>query len=257
MIQDSGGCFSEYNIELQINFIPNANTLSGNAYDFFDLNRYVKLEFSGRYNPLNKRVVLIENNLLESRIPNTCVPCVKTYDLNWKMNGVLESLTGECKGREFGSQKSCPPYKITLLKASRSDFAVDVEQSPQLATIQKALTLQPRQKEFLQTLIVDSSDIQLDLYDNAEIDNDTVTVFLNNKLLLYRQMLREKPLTIHLNAFPDTDYELVMYADNLGTIPPNTALLVVTAGTKKYELHLSSSEEKSAAVKFRYIRKSP
>jgi hypothetical protein len=129
---------------------------------------------------------------------------------------------------------------------------VDVEQSADLAALQKKLTLQPREKEIIETLKIDAPAVRIDLYDNAEIDNDTVTVFLNNKLLLYKKMLTDKALTIYFNAFPGTDYELVMYADNLGTIPPNTALLVVTAGTKKYELRLSSSEQKSAAVRFRY-----
>ena len=78
---------------------------------------------------------------------------------------------------------------------------------------------------------------------------------LNNKLLLYRKMLTDKPLTVFVNAFPGTEYELVMYADNLGTIPPNTALMMVTAGDKKYEVRLSSSLQKSASIKFRYDRK--
>jgi type IV secretory pathway VirB9-like protein len=43
-----------------------------------------------------------------------------------------------------------------------------------------------------------------------------------------------------------------MYADNLGRIPPNTALMVITAGKKKYEIRLASTEQKTAAVKFIY-----
>jgi len=255
LVQEPGGCFLEYNIELQINFIATANTLSGRAYDYLDLARYVKLDFSGRYNTSSKRMVIIENTLMDSRIPVTCTPCIKTYDLTWKKDGSDEILSGECKGRQFGSNDACPAYKVTLKRAAKSDFAVDVEQSPELAALEKSLLLKPREKEIVQQLLLDTSRVRLDLYDNAEIDNDTVTVFINNKLLLYRKMLTDKPLTIYLNAFPNTDYELVMYADNLGSIPPNTALLVVTAGEKKYELRLSSSEQKSAAVRFRYNKK--
>jgi hypothetical protein len=43
-----------------------------------------------------------------------------------------------------------------------------------------------------------------------------------------------------------------MYADNLGTIPPNTALLMVTSGSEKYEAFLSSSEQQSATIRFVY-----
>ncbi len=250
--QESGGCFNQYNIELQVKFIPTANTLSGIAYDFEDPATYVKMDFSGRYNSTTKRMVLIENNLLESKIPNGCFPCIKTYDLVWSKNGSEDVLTGSCKGREYGSANNCPGYKIELKKASRTDFPIDIEQTPELAALQQSIKLKPRQNEVVHTVKSDTSLIKIDLYDNAEIDNDTVTVFVNNKLLLYKQRLTDKALTVLFNAFPATNYELMMYADNLGAIPPNTALLVVTAGTKKYELRVSSSEQKNAVVRFRY-----
>ncbi|MEO5593182.1 MAG: hypothetical protein ABIR15_06950 [Chitinophagaceae bacterium] len=252
LTQAPGGCFPEYNIELQINFIPAANTFSGKAYDYHDTSKYVKLDFIGRYNGTTKRMVIIENDLMETHIPDNCVPCIKTYDLSWSKSGNEEILVGECKGREFGSYGNCPSYKVMLKRVAVSDFAVDVEQSTELAELQKKIKLQPRSKELVKTFIIPTGDIKLDFYDNAEIDNDTITVLMNGKLLLYRKMLKATPLTLTLNAFPNTDYELVMYADNLGSIPPNTALLVITAGVKKYEVRLASSEEKSAAVKFRY-----
>lgn len=250
--QESGGCFNQYNIELQVKFIATANTLSGVAYDFEDPTTYVKMDFTGRYNNTTKRLVLIENNLLESKIPNGCFACIKTYDLTWSKKGSDDVLTGTCKGREYGSTNSCPGYKIELKKASKTDFPVDIDQSPELAALQKTVKLQNRQNEVVHTVKSDTSLIKIDLYDNAEIDNDTVTVFVNDKLLLYKQRLTDKALTVLFNAFPSTNYELMMYADNLGSIPPNTALLVVTAGTKKYELRVSSSEQKNAVVRFRY-----
>lgn len=256
LIQAPGGCYAQYSIELQINFIVTANTLSGRAYDYHDVSKFVKLDFIGRYNNNTKRLVIIENDLMETHIPEICVPCIKTYDLSWSKSGDEEVLSGECKGREFGGNNTCPSYKIVLKRVAKSDFAVDIDQKPDLQELQKNLHLQPRSKELVKTIIVPSGEIKLDFYDNAEIDNDTITVLLNGKLLLYRQMLKATPLTITLNAFPNTDYEIVMYADNLGTIPPNTALLVITAGAKKYEVRLASSEETSAAVKFRY-EKSP
>ncbi|HTL09465.1 MAG TPA: hypothetical protein VL307_14440 [Chitinophagaceae bacterium] len=252
LVQAPGGCFPEYTIELQINFIPTANTLSGNAFDYQDTNRFVKLDFIGRYNASTKRMVIIENTLLETHIPGNCVPCVKTYDLSWSKQGNEEVLIGDCKGRKFGDNETCPAYKIVLKRAAVSDFAVDVEQTPELKELQKTLVLQPRSKELVKTISIPSNEIKLDFYDNAEIDNDTITVLLNGKLLLFHKMLTARPQTISLNAFPNTDYEVVMYADNLGSIPPNTALLVITAGVKKYEVRLASSTEKSATVRLRY-----
>jgi hypothetical protein len=155
-------------------------------------------------------------------------------------------------GHILDKQTKCPSGKVVLRKSQFSDFPSDIDQDDTLAAIQEKLHLQSRSTEILKTVFVDSPRIKIELYDDAEIDNDTITVFVNNKLLLYRRMLTEKPLTIYFNAIPQKEYELVMYADNLGTIPPNTALMVVTSGAQKFNVYLSSSEEKSAAVKFVY-----
>jgi hypothetical protein len=250
LTQEPGGCYAQYSIELQIDF--KNNEIIGKAYDYYDTGKFVKLSFTGRYNPQTHRLVLIENKVLQSRIPDYCIPCIKTYDLIYSKKEKDEMLSGEWKGHVEGAHNECPPGKIYLKKVPISDFKTDIEQNDTLALIQESIHLAPRTKEVVKTVTVESPQIRIQLYDNGEIDGDTITVFINNKLLLYQQRLTEKPLTIDFTAFPDTDYELVMYADNLGSIPPNTALMIVTAGKKKFEAFLSSSEQKSATVKFVY-----
>lgn len=250
LTQEPGGCYPSYSLELQINF--NNDRITGRAYDYYDKAHYVKMSFTGRYNARTHRLVLIEDRVLAAEIPVDCLPCIKTYDLNYSKNGDLEELTGDWKGNFSEKRLVCPPGKIKLRKSATSDFPVDVEQSDSLNLVQANLHLQPREKQVVKTVTVTSPDIKIELYDNAEIDHDTITVLINDKVLLYRQMLTDKPLTIHFNAFPNTQYELVMYADNLGDIPPNTALMMVTAGSQKFEVFLSSTEEKSAAVHFVY-----
>ena len=50
------------------------------------------------------------------------------------------------------------------------------------------------------------------------------------------------------------DHELIMVAENLGEIPPNTSLMIVTAGDKRYEVRITSTEQKNAMVRFRYVK---
>ncbi len=250
LTQGAGGCYPKYSLEIQINF--SNNNITGKVYDYYDTSKFVKLSFSGKYNPQTHRLVLIENKVLQSQIPFDCVPCIKTYDLTYSKKNNDEILEGDWKGHVVEKQIVCPPGKIVLKKSPYSDFPVDIDQSEELAAIQKDIHLEPRTIDLKKTITLDSPKIKLQFYDDAEIDGDTITVFVNNKLLLYRQRLTEKPIDVYFNAFPGTEYELVMYADNLGTIPPNTALMVVTAGDQKLDVYLSSSEQKSAAVKFVY-----
>lgn len=247
---EAGGCFPVYYLELQISFAN--NMITGNAYDYYDKSRFVRLDFNGRFNANTKRLVLIEDRILTVQIPRECFPCVKTYDLTYSQNGKDEFLMGDFKG--FGADKktACPPGRIVLQRMVTPEFPVQVKQNDTLAKIQQSLQLKPREKDVVQTYQIDTSHLKIDIYDNAEIDDDTVSVFLNNTLLLYKKRLTDKALTLNVQAFPGQEYELMMYADNLGRIPPNTALMVITSGKKRYELRVVSSETKSAVIKFIY-----
>jgi hypothetical protein len=115
--------------------------------------------------------------------------------------------------------------------------------SPGISRIDK------RSKQIIKTIEVDSKNFRVDMYDNGQIDGDTISLYLNGKLMVSRQRLSTTPITLNLNIEEDQN-ELVMYAENLGTIPPNTALMVVTVGDKRIEVNISSSEQTNGAVRF-------
>ena len=95
----------------------------------------------------------------------------------------------------------------------------------------------------------DVPEVRLDLYDNGEIDGDSVSVYHNNVLLFSHARLSEKAISFTITVDEEhPHHELVMVAENLGSIPPNTSLMVVKAGTKRYEVFISSSEQKNAKV---------
>lgn len=248
--QVAGGCFPEYSTELHINYSKD-NMVMGNAYNYYNKDQFTKINFTGRYNTTTQRLVLIEQAVVQYQVPDQCIPCIKTYDLNWTEQG-KPTLDGDWKGHQMGNAFLCPPGKIHLEKENNAVFPVDVLQDDSLSQIQKGLRWEAREKEVVQTLALDTANIRIDLYDNAEIDGDTVSVFMNNTLLLYKKQLTELPLSLQVFAFPNMDYELLMYAENLGRIPPNTAIMVITAGKQRYEMRLASSAQKSAVVRFRF-----
>jgi hypothetical protein len=94
-------------------------------------------------------------------------------------------------------------------------------------------------------------EIKIDLFDNGQIDGDTVSIYHNNKLIMSRVRLSDKAISfvIAIDA-GNPHHELVMVANNLGSIPPNTSLMYVTAGSKRYEVFISSNEQNNARVVF-------
>ncbi|MEO6549431.1 MAG: hypothetical protein ABIN94_15620 [Ferruginibacter sp.] len=109
--------------------------------------------------------------------------------------------------------------------------------------------IQSRLNPVVKQIETGSGDILVELYDNGEIDGDTVSIYHNNSLIVSRAGLSAKPVTFHVAIDPDhPHHELVMVANNLGSIPPNTSLMIVTAQNKRYEIFISSTEQKNAKV---------
>lgn len=117
--------------------------------------------------------------------------------------------------------------------------------------IPKVLTT--RENELVKTITVNSNLVSINIYDNGTIDHDTVSVYLDKKLIVSKQMLTTSPITVTFEMNDvNTVHELVMVAENLGDIPPNTSLMVVRAGDKEYEVRITSTEQKNAVVIFKY-----
>jgi hypothetical protein len=107
-----------------------------------------------------------------------------------------------------------------------------------------------RNKVFTLDIPLAGDSIEIRFYDNAEIDGDSISLFLNNKLLYKHIRLSEKAYTIKLpvSTLQDTN-ELVMVAENLGSIPPNTSFMVALVGEKRFETMLASTENTSAFIR--------
>lgn len=112
-----------------------------------------------------------------------------------------------------------------------------------------------RLNELVKTLTIRSNNVIVKLFDNGEIDGDTISVYLDNKLMLSGKRLTASPLVLNFSLDEEnSEHELTMVAENLGTIPPNTSLMIVEAGTQRFEVRITSTEQKNAVVKFRYMK---
>ncbi|RYY50045.1 MAG: hypothetical protein EOO06_05225 [Chitinophagaceae bacterium] len=123
--------------------------------------------------------------------------------------------------------------------------------SPPVYYSEPAADVNLRKTVVQQTVNFSSDSLELTLYDNGEIDGDTVSVLMNGKLLLAKQGLGIKAIRHTIYIPHDVDkVEMVMYAETLGSIPPNTGLLVIKDGKELYEIRFSGDLQKNAAIVF-------
>lgn len=111
--------------------------------------------------------------------------------------------------------------------------------------------LKTRENELVKKIDTETGSIKIDLYDNGEIDGDTVSIYHNNRLVKSQVRLSQKPISLTIDVNESEPYhELIMVAENLGSIPPNTSVMIISTPGKRYKAFISSSEQKNAKIVF-------
>ena len=149
--------------------------------------------------------------------------------------------------------KTNPPVTKPKTDSAITKVTIPPVTKPNLPIVPKPAVLKNRSNELMKVLTVSDPDVTVKLYDNGEIDGDTISVYLDNKLVLSAKRLTASPLIVKLKMDKDnTEHELVMVAENLGRIPPNTSLMIVESGGQRFDVRITSTQQKNAVVRFKY-----
>ena len=159
------------------------------------------------------------------------------------------------------SQVSTPPKVAQQTVKDNYNEKKNIDKSALPAESGKAKNMSDNTKEKLakrtyqviKVIEVSQSNIKVDIYDNGQVDGDVVSIYLNEKQLVSSKMLTAQPITLQIKVDNQEEiYDLIMYAESLGSIPPNTALMIVTTPTQRYEINISSNEQTSGAIRFKF-----
>ena len=246
LVMAPGGCFPVYNIEMQLQVA--GTRIVGTVYHFSDSINYVKENFEGVYNKDSNTIFIQETGIITFRLKEECVPCIKTYTLTYhKGSGPEEQIRGGWStpsGKATDGKTPCDPGSIILIRFDKPTFKPELKLPPALTK---------RKAELVKEIRVDTGIIKIDFYDNGQIDGDTISVYVNNMPAVSNKFLSAKPISINVKIdLNKPEQEVIMVGENLGTIPPNTALMIINAGDKRYQLYLTSDEQKNAMVRFIY-----
>jgi hypothetical protein len=246
LVMAPGGCFPVYNIEMQMQVA--GSRIVGTVYHFSDSLNFVKENFEGVFKKDSNTLSIQETGIITFRLKEECVPCIKTYALTYhKGSGPEEQIRGSWStpsGKATDGKTPCDPGSIVLIRFDKPTFKPELKLPPALTK---------RKAELVKEIKVDTGLIKIDFYDNGQVDGDTISVFVNNMPAVSSKGLSAKPVSITVKIdLNRPEQEVIMVGENLGTIPPNTALMIVNAGDTRYQLYLTSDEQKNAMVRFIY-----
>jgi hypothetical protein len=175
------------------------------------------------------------------------------YELDLYRNAIFRS-TGDFVNKDtagnFIPNFEC--FTSVLLHATKTDTSfVQLERkTDSIISLKKN-----RNKEFSKRKIVSSkewsvkrSNIVLQIWDNNKEDGDIISLKFNDTWILTNFLLTKQKYTIKLEL-KGKDNQLLLFAENLGSIPPNTAAISIDDDELVRTFMLNSDMSKSESVK--------
>lgn len=272
-VENGGG--NNYLVEL---ILKQNSTAVQAIMNYYFRNTFRSIKLNGNYNSMTRELALYNvpvpyfgsNARME-------VDCIMDFRATHRMAKAGSNLNGKFYARDaykYTCQNIVFDLKLnqdagnqdSILTALRNFKETYQVWTPSATDTVVAATVQQRtiqnpvvNKEYKERMVdiqkeieIEGDSILVDFYDNGEVDGDSISVFFNDEL--YGANLRLSTKSIHMKIGLDTTREintLAMFANNLGSIPPNTALMLISDGKKRYEVRLSSNLEKSAAVRLK------
>ena len=232
----------------------NDSLISGVSHAYYTRGRFEHHKLSGRIDRRSGFVYLSEDSIIDYKIGFLQYIDAGTYSLKLIKTSSGFKLDGSWTSRRKRLFVN-PTIKKWFWKEKNDISKINLPDNTQdKASFTDSINKTNRPDDLQMIIEVDKKNkdsIKVDIYDNGEIDNDTVSVYINNRQVIRRQMISAKPITFYISLSEANHFDKIkLVAENLGNIPPNTALMIITTEKKKYNVFLSSNYEKNAVVEF-------
>lgn len=231
------------------------------SFNFYFRDSLFKNTITGIYSEATRKLLLYKQPIIYYKSSNTKIgiDCYLKSDFTYRTSKVEESLSGVLYP-EKNQQFTCPEiyfsFKREAIEKTKDLSAKTIEITDTTVLLEEELAFAKRELAVTKTIEIESDIIEIELTDNGEIDGDIVSIFLDGKLLISKKNLSYKPIVYTIDLKEKKDQFVVsMYAENTGLIAPNTALMVIKDGTKKYELEISSSLSSTTGIALKRKKK--
>jgi hypothetical protein len=91
--------------------------------------------------------------------------------------------------------------------------------------------------------------VHVEIYDNGVVDGDEITLYVNKGVLFRNKILSDKPLQFDLDGKIFSTYDLQFFANSLGSMPPNTGLIIISTATERKEVTFASDFSKTSSLR--------
>jgi hypothetical protein len=225
-------------------YVHNDSLITGLSHLYYQHNQYEHYKINGVIRS-DGSIYFSEDSTIAVKLGYLEVNCLGNYTLKLSSNDTSLRLEGKWKDNST-ALFHCAASGVWLEKKKTTGkkemtSSNGEKEAEKAADIQSVIEVSSGEKE----------NITIELYDNGIVDHDSVSLYLDDSLILYKQFVSARPIvfTISLDKKNPLN-KLKLVAESLGSIPPCTVLMFVKTKKKKYQVNLSSSFSSNGIIEF-------
>ena len=219
--------------------------ISGVSHLYYKHQQYEHYKIYGVYKKKESLIYFSEDSTIAVKLGPMDDNCLGNYTMKLTSTGNLLQMKGRWEDNSIG-MFPCPPSGVWLEKKVEKNI-----KQTNSASKDKKLERKSDIQSLVEITSAEKDSILIELYDNGIVDNDSASIYLDDSLLLYKQFVSGKPVSFYISLDKQTPIsKLKLVAENLGSIPPCTVLMLIITKKKRYEVNLSSNFTSNAVVEF-------
>lgn len=205
-----------------------------------------------RLNEARDSLIVEEQGVVEKTDPNWRW-CIKKLKMRLDEDISHFGFTGVWEGRldatETQKAGACAPGKLYLEKPILDK---EVKANIRGLQTQTAMTSQGRKLKLQRTIQVNAPELTISVWDNGTEDGDVITLFFNGHQLAKQHRISKNKSNYRVKLNGNENF-LILQAEDLGSIRPNTVAVSINDGIREQTLVMSADFEENGAVLIRKI----
>lgn len=249
--QNQEAPFDDYNFRMELKQV--GTRVTGTSYISLphQPELHAKMTLEGRWE--KGLLSFHEIELLDAKHTDGWQWCLKSGELQLKQVGQYRRLEGKWEG--YLDDFPCKPGTLALEKLNPQ---AQVKEPPKVAVPEDKTgefgSVEGRTITRLKEVPIRNETFTVYIWDGDKVDGDIVSMQYNGEWLLRKFPISKTKKALRLEIVPGAENQLVLYAENEGQYPPNTAAITFFDGKEERNLNLSSDEATCGALKFILVR---
>ena len=226
-------------------FVYNDSLITGASHLYYKNDQYEHYKIFGKYRKKESFIYFSEDSTIAVKLGFMEENCLGNYRMKLTSTGNLLQMTGRWEDNST-KQFRCPTTGVWLEKKSNED-SKQIDSRPADEKLERRSDIQ----SLVEISNNEKDSILVELFDNGVIDNDSASIYLDDSLLLHKQLVSNKPISFYISLDKQKPLsKLKLVAENLGSIPPCTVLMIIKTKKKRYDVNLSSNFSSNGVVEF-------